>query len=857
MIISKKLKKNSLVEKFFKFFNKIIYFLGIVAISIIILFSIYYYLSGFKYSNPPKILFNKINDKILINYLGIDLKKIDDYSKVIILNFFGKFQKSNLDKVYIEINQKSILGLEMQREIRKENGGEIPQDLIQTYPAKIKYNDKIYKIKIRTKGVRNIHWLNKNKTSYKIDLIGEDRIWGLEEFAFQKPIARNYTYEYLFHKLLGHVGLTNIKYFFINLYLNDQNHGVYAVEESFSKELIERQKLRNGPIFGISEELGEYYPNVRYELYSDNYWINEFPIMIPKLFSILNDLKNNNAHVNDHFDLEKWAKYFAIMDITGTYHGSLVKSVKKYYNPTTGLFEPIGYDLHKGAGNFENFVLLDFLQESKSSCEYLCAHKDWYLKFFLDKDGKLNYPFLNLYIKYLKEYSNKDFIDNFLKKNNKELKKYNKAIYKDGSKTDKISRVGLGYFIFDEKYILSRINLLKNRINSANLETISISKENNILTFEDYSSNFPFKGESLSCNTENESENFYFSGNMKIKLKSSCNKIKIEDHNGNEKIYDLNSNILLSTNKNIDLKKNFKNLKNNLSVQNISENNFLIDKDLTIKENTILNKFDKFTITTGKKINILNNSTLFIEGDIFFENNQKFPNLIYSGDETGSVIFSRNKFKLKNLIFANLSAPKLNNLILYGGVNFIDTDLELENVTIRNSKNEDGLNIINSKSKLLNLKFENIFADALDIDFGNSNFKNISCYNIKNDCLDVSGVNVIGENLYIFKSEDKGVSVGENSNVEINNINIIENKIGIAVKDGSSGVLSDVKFQNNNYDVAIFNKKKEFDLPNLLLKNVKNLNISKILQSENTNLIINDKKFKGNYKDKQINTIIY
>ena len=99
-------------------------------------------------------------------------------------------------------------------------------------------------------------------------------------------------------------------------------------------------------------------------------------------------------------------------------------------------------------------------------------------------------------------------------------------------------------------------------------------------------------------------------------------------------------------------------MKNNLSVQNISENNFLIDKDLIIKENTILNKFDKFTITTGKKINILNNSTLFIEGDIFFENNQKFPNLIYSGDETGSVIFSRNKFKLKNLIFANLSAPK-------------------------------------------------------------------------------------------------------------------------------------------------------------------------------------------------------
>ena len=57
------------------------------------------------------------------------------------------------------------------------------------------------------------------------------------------------------------------------------------------------------------------------------------------------------------FDLDKWARYFAIMDITGAYHGSLVKSVKSYYNPTTALFEPIGYDLHKGAGEFNDFIL--------------------------------------------------------------------------------------------------------------------------------------------------------------------------------------------------------------------------------------------------------------------------------------------------------------------------------------------------------------------------------------------------------------------------------------------------------------------------------------------------------------------
>ena len=88
--------------------------------------------------------------------------------------------------------------------------------------------------------------------------------------------------------------------------------------------------------------------------------------MIRNLYSILNDLREEEFKINNHFDIDKWAKYFAIMDLTGAYHGSLLKSVKLFYNPTSGLFEPIGYDLHKGAGIFDNFILADFLQEETS-----------------------------------------------------------------------------------------------------------------------------------------------------------------------------------------------------------------------------------------------------------------------------------------------------------------------------------------------------------------------------------------------------------------------------------------------------------------------------------------------------------
>lgn len=239
----------------------------------------------------------KVNDKILDKYMGFNIRKIPDYFEILKLNVLKHFQTSELENLYLEIDQKSILNLELQRELRSKNGGELPNENKIMVPAKIRYNDEIYKIKIRTKGVRLIHWENKSETSYKMDIRGEKRLFGMEEFSIQKPITRNYTYEYLFHKLLGNVGLANIKYFFVNLHLNNENLGVYAVEESFSKELIERQSRRNGPIFSTRDELGELFPNIAFELYSRDYWIEEKPQLISNLFSILNNIKDKNFNI--------------------------------------------------------------------------------------------------------------------------------------------------------------------------------------------------------------------------------------------------------------------------------------------------------------------------------------------------------------------------------------------------------------------------------------------------------------------------------------------------------------------------------------------------------------------------------
>ena len=51
--------------------------------------------------------------------------------------------------------------------------------------------------------------------------------------------------------------------------------------------------------------------------------------------------------------------------------------------------------------------------------------------------------------------------------------------------------------------------------------------------------------------------------------------------------------------------------------------------------------------------------------------------------------------------------------------------------------------------------------------------------------------------------------------------------MALAVKDGSNVELNNVSFENNQYDIALFNKKNEFDQPSLNLNNVNNLNKKK------------------------------
>ena len=774
MIIKKKLNQFPFLNLLLKVLNRLIQFLGSISLLIIIFLLFHYFNSGMYERFKPITLIKKIDKVIFDKYFGFSFFELDDYSSQKIKGLKFLFFENELENVILKIDQKNLYNLELQRKNKLKG---LTEKVEKFSRATLNFKGDNYNIKLRVKGDRVLHWYDKNQTSYRIDLRGDDRIWGLEEFSVQKPITRNYVYEYIFHKLLDINNLIGLKYFFVNLNVNDTNQGIYAVEEGFSKELIERNKKRNGPIFGVEETISSNYPKIEYDLYSERYWLSSRAELINNAYLKLNNLKNEADVVSDIFDLEKWATYFAIIDLTGGFHGSIPKSVKLFYNPVTAKFEPIGFDGHINVNLFNNFLLLDFLDVDNPNCSYICKEREWYLKFLKNDEFK------NIYFNKLVEISSKKSIQEFYSKNVESIDFYNTQFLSETSKKDKTFYKGVGLYMFNQNYLFDRSNYIQSRIKDIE----------------------------------------------KKLLKKEITKIK-------------------------NFKKN--NLLNKEEIKSL-ENNYILQADLTVDKTLFLEKNNNLIVQPGVKIFFEKDVSLISEGSIFFNGTKDKPIKIYSNEGIGSLILSNNNYKFTNVIFKNLSYPKDKNKILYGGVNIINSNVEIVDTEIISSKSEDGINLISSVSNIRNLKVQDIQSDAIDIDFGTLNFSNIVCKDISNDCLDISGAKVAGKYIEGYNIKDKGLSFGENAVGEISNLNFQNSKLGIAVKDGSNLKLSSYIFKNNEFDVAVFNKKKEYE-GSLLTIDDSNANTKfNYLIGLKNQIKINRKPLEKKINNKIINDLFY
>ena len=757
-------------------------------------------------------------------------------------------------------------------------------------PAKLIFRNDTFKIQMRLKGDYGDHWAG-SKWSYRIKIIDGKRLFNMKSFSVQDPATRLGVNEWYFQRLLKEENLISLRHKFISIKENGNEKGVYNLEESFDKLLLENNKRKEGPILKFDESIlinpmkinshsnyseEDLFLMAKIDVFKSKKTLksNTLNSLYKKGKFLLENLRSQTLPLNSAIDIDKAAKLFAISDITFGVHALRWKNLRFYFNPIIGKLELIGYDSNCGA----QLPNINYnLWTNNTADSYFGVYR-WKDIFFKDQ------TFVKLYFKYLNKYSDSSYLNEFHKKIEKELFKNLSAIYKDTftyhfdlkvfENNAKVIREKLlnvkepkkevpnKYFITSESTTPIHLNdtVLKLSIKNNSKEDIFVlglfdSFKNKISSDDTYT---VLGRESKTYSIANE---YVF--NLTPPIDSIKSKTKIKNNNWVHKQikvgfkYPYSSDTLFSRIERFYLPNHINNKETTLSddifsidhinkVVEIQPGNWTFNKDI------ITPKGYRLECEKATHITLNNSASLIINGNINFNGSAKFPIIIDSKDSTGSIfVFQANeKSNISYVEFHGLSVPQNNKFNLTGGVSVYESDIKISNVLFLKNNSEDALNIVLSKFEISNTTFKKIKADAFDGDFSKGNVINTTFNEIGNDALDFSGSNVFIQNIKINGVGDKAVSAGEKSYIYGKAININYSELGVVSKDFSVVKLDNINLNRVSLPLAVFQKKPEFGPAKLYLNNYFSKEFSEEYLIENqSKVIVNNISLKPNHKD--------
>ena len=814
-------------------------------------------INSFKYSIPF------VNDNC-ISKDGVRqcLKDFKVDIQLYIKEFVSAVIKSDsLERVDLDMKFKEAVKLECQRQLKDNCSKDGWARGI------LNANGISYPVRLRSKGDREIHRLSFNTMSFKADIRGKKRYRGMEEFAIQMPIIRNYTRELVATKLMEDEGIVTPRQFYIRLFINGEYVGLRHVEENFARELVESSKRRYGPVFSLDEQSTDNLEDNKFDLADKKVWETSNRKIVMEALSILEAFRNDPIIFNKYFDLKLWAKYMASMDILQTYHGSIPKSVKFYLNPTTGLIEPVFYDGHQMNSSKEEDRIIDLrlvdIIDPKidlKNCGWICGpnYKEvaWYRRIFGTSDN-INSPFYMNYLESLEKYTSNEYINNKLMPIWQGLSLERGMLYKEFWRVDR--KLDKGKIIHIDTWSEFHYHLKRIRSEVEEARQVqplfSINNEGTKITLLNQFSRLP-QIVQIKCDA-NISKPFVLVKNIKRQFNltslGECNvnnsyfsldKFKSEYliNNSYATSNELNQ-VIDSTQNNIIIKSNKKLFNTGYSYINSSK---------AIKAQNI-------TFKAGSNICIRKGATLILSSpSLNFLGNEDNPVKISGCGKTGgSVIIENSKVGIKHLIINNLSSPKEPLRLLYGGLNIIKSDVVFNNLTIEDSKSEDGINFIDSQIQGNKLLANKIFSDAIDSDYSTLKLNSVKCKNVGNDCVDLSGSFSQVNTIDAININDKVLSVGESSSIDVKKIKAVDSEIGIVSKDSSNLNVESYVFSSIKLPLAAFIKKPEMGPPtvNILRTNAPLTKTSLI--AKDANVFISGKRVNSDLSSKEISDKLY
>jgi len=761
----------------------------------------------------------------------------------------ANFLPEDIPHIYIDLKFKHYQKIVKKREEALSRGF-LRSGSDDYVPAVIKYQKKSLKVKLRLKGDFSPHWSG-DKWSFRIHTKKNHHLFGMRAFSIQNAKERGYESAIIFFEALRREGVLTPRYFFVNLTVNGKNIGIMALEEHFSKELLESQGRKESVILKYDESIWmnntvfrEPFNNFRTNLIEP---FRKRTVLNNKRLtkdwgiatSLLRGFGNGTLTASQVFDAELWGKYYAVASVWGGMHSIVWRNIRFYYNPITGKLEPIAYD--------------EQLHYFKRRPMEPTSKKTLFPAAIIQSDPELK-SFYEATLSKLEKEAREGITEEWVRPiQNRNLR----ILHKEYPLLGGVNLFGMVESVsaslarsrdhYNYQSIL-RAYLIKDKAGDY-LEIHSPLPHSVIISSIDLIGE---NGEGIKFDTTSP---------LKLPLKLLPTPLKtiprilkifysLPEKTKNYKLI-ISANIDGDSKKwTIEASKYFpiaeeNHVPSSTLGQVLGDHPFLSHisgtTSLTIKQgiwkiddSLVVPKGMTLVIQKGTTLKFDSESALIAKGPILIEGTKDSPVLLEGQGDSGEkqswqgiVVLNSLKTSIwSHVQIKNTTGIRKNGWTLSGGVNFYKSDIKMDHVILSGNRAEDALNVVRSNFKLKNVTIKNTTSDAFDSDFSKGTvvggiFENIGSQG-GGDGIDVSGSEVTVTNSSFENISDKGISVGENSNMRANEINIKATDIGVASKDGSrlflsNSILTGIK----QAGLMAYIKKGEYGPAEIIAKNLK------------------------------------
>ena len=708
----------------------------------------------------------------------------------------------------------------------------------------INSNSELQEVELRYRGDNPGNWLKFKKT-FRIKTKKNELIEGFRRLDYYTLKAE----QFLAYIISEKMGLLSQSAKIVDVYMNGESHGLYLRHEKMDELFLRKNKIMPVNLYkGSNNSVGSHVglnPNLfnNPEMWSKLAIFNQQNVNdkndLKQFFSALNNNKSDIS-LNGYIDVDYFSKFEAYLTLIQNNHHYWKDNMRLIVDPWNGyvtqiITDPLIGKREKYHIDFSTNDLNSFLNKNT---EFIHKKYNWIYFFIKEKRivkditnyvSKINDDLIKAEKK--EPFSNSIKLTDSFKLEMEELLRNESKILKLLETNTKSVWKNNNYgfqIINDDITPLSNLNVHFKKLNAPEWIGLDLNYDNQISKNEP---KFYKKKEDIIelpiiayANRIKKTQKQKFMDHD-LKMDYAKTKFNFITDNRGKPIKIVSTNFF--TKKKFEVIKDkqlsgvYMNKYNKVIFDNELKktNDIILSRKIDVSEDLIFNSpviikpGTIFTIKPGK--NIIFKNKLIAKGTK--ENPITFKKFDGKENHWGSVAILGKKTKDSLIEHVNFIGGSGGNFNQYKFTSMLSIH-NTKNIKILNSNfssnniYDDTIHVIYSN----NITFENIqikdaFSDAVDIDIS----KNIIINNIvidspKNDGIDLMESNAKIINAKISNSNDKAISVGENSEVEIFKSEFENNNIGIAVKDASRTIIQNSIIKDNKVQIAAYAKNWQY-----------------------------------------------